>query len=188
MRAAFSLPSRKTAFESARRRGNGVCEAGRTRRLSEADRGSREARSPPARPRARSVSLPGGRPRRGVLAPKRLDHLPGGDCLYAAAPDRRIQRGQRAADPRQGAVGNLGPLGLVSREHVRGPIRRRRGRGQALVCAKTDELPRPRADLQARPEKLPRSAVAARRIRRGASLRAVGRDARLDARARIYPG
>ena len=34
-----------------------------------------------------------------------LDHLPGADRLYAPPPDRRLQRGQRAADPRQGRCG-----------------------------------------------------------------------------------
>ncbi len=85
-------------------------------------------------------------------------------------------------------VGDLGPLGLVPREHVRGAVGRRRGRRQALVCAEADELPGPCADLQARPEELPRPAVAACRIRRGASLRAIGRHARPDARARLHPG
>ena len=102
--------------------------------------------------------------------------------------DRRLQRGQRAADSRQGAVGNLRPLGLVPREHVRRAIGRRRGRGQALVRVKADELSRPCADLQARPEELSRPAAAAGRIRRRASLRAVGRDAWPDAGARLYPG
>ena len=73
------------------------------------------------------------------------------------------------------AVGDLRPLGLVPREHVRGAVGRRRGRGQALVCAEADELPGPCADLQARPEELSRPAVASGRVRRGASLRAVGR-------------
>ena len=114
---------------------HGVRQTGRPRRLSEADRGSREARPPQAGARARPVPLPGGRPRRGVLARQGLDHLPGADRLYAPPADRRLQRGQRAADPRQGAVGNLRPLGLVSREHVRRAVRRRRGRGQALVRA-----------------------------------------------------
>ena len=106
------------------------------------------------------------------------------DRLYAPPPDRRLQRGQRAADPRQGAVGNFRPLGLVPREHVRGAVGRRRGRGQALVCAQADELSGPCADLQAWLEELPRPALASCRIRRGASLRAVGRHARPDARAR----
>ena len=167
---------------------HGVRQAGRPRRLSEADRGSRKARPSQIGARARSVPLPGGRPRRGVLAPEGLDHLPGADRLYAPPPHRRLQRGQRAANSRQGAVGNLRPLGLVPREHVRGPIGRRRGRGQALVCAEADELSRPCADLQARPEELSRSAAAPGRIRRGAPLRAVGRDARADAGARLHPG
>ena len=115
-------------------------------------------------------------------------HLPGADRLYAPPPDRRLQRGQRAADARQVAVGDLRPLGLVPREHVRGAVGRRRGRGQALVRDQADELPGPCADLQARPEELSRSAAAAGRIRRGASLRAVRRDARADARARLHPG
>ena len=42
---------------------HGVRKTGRARRLSEADRGSRKARPPQARPRARSVSFPGGRSR-----------------------------------------------------------------------------------------------------------------------------
>jgi threonyl-tRNA synthetase len=70
----------------------------------------------------------------------------------------RLRRGQRPAAPRQVAVGDLGSLGLVPGEHVRGPVGRRRGRGQALVRHQADELPGPRADLQARPEELPRSA------------------------------
>ncbi len=51
-----------------------------------------------------------------------------------------------------------------------------------------DELSGPCADFQAWPEKLSRPAAAARRIRRGASLRAVRGDARPDAGARLYPG
>ncbi len=64
---------------------HGVRQAGRARRLPQADRGSREARPPQARPRARPVPFPGRRPGRGVLAPQGLDHLPGRDRLYAAA-------------------------------------------------------------------------------------------------------
>ena len=43
-------------------------QAGRARRLSQTDRGGREARPPQARPRDGPVPLPGGRPRHGVLA------------------------------------------------------------------------------------------------------------------------
>ncbi len=81
-----------------------------------------------------------------------------------------------------------GPLGLVPREHVRGAVGRRRGRGQALVRDQADELPGPRADLQARPEELSRPADTSGRIRHRPSLRAVRRDARADARARLHPG
>ncbi len=109
-------------------------------------------------------------PGRRVLARQGLDHIPGADRLYAPAACRRLQRGQCAADSRQVIVGNFRPLGLVSREHVRSAIGRRRGRGQTLVCVEADELPRPRPDLQARPEELSRPAIAPRRIRRRAPL------------------
>ncbi len=48
-------------------------------------------------------------------------------------------------------VGNVGPLAVVSRKHVRGAVGGRRSGRQALVRHQADELPRPRADLQARP-------------------------------------
>ena len=51
-----------------------------------------------------------------------------------------------------------------------------------------DELPRPHPDIQERPEIVSRSAVQDRRVRQGAPLRAVGRAARADARARLHPG
>ena len=70
----------------------------------------------------------------------------------------RLRRGQRAADARQVAVGDLRPLGLVPREHVRGAVGRRRDRGQALVRHQADELPGPHPDLQARAEDLSRPA------------------------------
>ena len=64
-----------------------------------------------------------------------------------------------------------------------------RGQGASSgLRAEADELPGPRADLQARAEELSRPADAARRVRRGAPLRAVGRAARPDARARLHAG
>ena len=89
----------------------------------QAARGSREARPPQARPRDGPVPLPGGRPRHGVLARQRLDHLPGDRRLHAPAAARRLSRGERAAAARQVAVGDLRPLGLVPREHVHGARR-----------------------------------------------------------------
>ena len=56
------------------------------------------------------------------------------------------------------------------------------------LLLQADELPRPCADLQARPEKLSRSALAHRRVRQGAPLRAVRRAAWPLARAPFHPG
>jgi len=56
------------------------------------------------------------------------------------------------------------------------------------VFAEADELPRPRADLQAWLEVLSRTADPSCRIRSRASLRAFGRVARPDARARLHAG
>ena len=66
------------------------------------------------------VPLPGGGAGHGVLAPEGLDDVPDADRLHAPAPRRRLPGGQRAAGARQAPVGDLRPLGLVSREHVHG--------------------------------------------------------------------
>ena len=102
--------------------------------------------------------------------------------------DDRLSGSQRAAGARQVAVGDLRPLGLVSRQHVQGDGRRRRYRRRPRLRAEADELPGPCPDLQARPEVLPRSADKACGIRQCPSLRAVGRAARADARARLHAG
>ena len=52
-----------------------------------------------------------------------LDDLPGARRLYAPPAQGRLRGGQRAAAPRQVAVGDLRPLGLVPREHVHGASR-----------------------------------------------------------------
>ena len=102
---------------------------------------------------------------------------------------RHLPGGQRAAAPRQVAVGDLRPLGLVPREHVHGAAGRRGDRRQRpRLRDQADELPRPHPDLQARAEDLPRPAAALRRVRRRAPLRAVRRAARAAARARLHPG
>ena len=82
------------------------------------------------------------------------------------------------------AVGRVRPHGDLPRRHVPGAAARRR---RAHLRHQADELPRPHPDLQERAEVLPRSAVQDRRIRQGAPLRAVGRAARTDARARLHP-
>ena len=114
--------------------------------LPQADRGGREARPSQARPRDGPVPLPGGGAGRGVLAPEGLGAVPEPDQLHPPAAERgRLSRGERAADPRQVAVGGVGPLGDLPREHVH-----HRDRGRARVRHQADELPGPRADLQAR--------------------------------------
>ena len=139
-----------------------------------------------ARPRNGSVSFPGGSARLGVLAPQRLDAVPDAGKLYPPPPDgRRLCRGQRAAAHRFLALGRLRPYGDVPRRHVPGAAARG---GRAHLRGQADELPRPHPDFQERPQILSRSAVQDLRIRQGAPLRAVGRAARADARARLHPG
>ncbi len=58
--------------------------------------------------------------------------------------DRELRRGERTSSARQGAVGNVGPLGLVQGTHVRHRDGRRPG-----VCNKTNELPGSCANFQA---------------------------------------
>ena len=163
-----------------------VRQAGRARRLSQADRGSGEARPSQARPGNGSVSFPGRSARLGVLAPERLDAVPDAGELYPPPADRRrLCRSQRAAADRFLVVGRFRPHGDIPRRHV--PGRAAQG-GRAHLRDQADELPRPHPDFQERAEILSRSAVQDRRIRQGAPLRAVRRAARADARARLHPG
>ena len=102
-------------------------QAGRARRLSQADRGSGKARPPQARPRDGSVSFPGRGARLGVLASEGLDAVPDAGELHPPPPDRRrLCRGQRAAADRFIAVGRVRPHGDVPRRHVPGRSRARR--------------------------------------------------------------
>ena len=160
------------------------------RRLSEAARGGREARSPPARPRDGPVSFPGRGAGLGLLASEGLDAVPDAGRLHAPASrgDYQEVNAPQVLDKHLWEIS--GPLGLVSREHVHVPPGRRRGRdrGFARFRAEAHELPRPCADLQARPALLSRAAAAFRGIRRGQSLRAVGRAAWPDARALLHAG
>ena len=103
-------------------------QTGGARRLSEAARRGGEARPPPAGARDGPVPFPGGGAGHGVLAPQGLDAVPDPHRLHAAAAGGGLPGGQRAAGARQASVGDLRPLGLVSREHVHGAPRRRRRR------------------------------------------------------------
>ena len=159
------------------------------RGLSPRAGGGREARPPQARPRDGPVPFPGGGAGRRLLARQGLDHVPAADRLHAPpARQARLPGGERAAAARQVAVGNVRPLGLVQGGHVRRHVGGRDDRGRPGLRHQADELPRPRADLQARAAVLPRTAAAAGRIRQCPPLRAVGRAARPDARARLHAG
>ena len=91
-----------------------------------AHRGSREARPPPDRPRDGPLPSAGRSRRHGVLASQGLDVLAHARELPPAqARGRRLCRGEDAAARRPQAVGGVGPLGEVPREHV---SQRERGR------------------------------------------------------------
>ena len=82
-------------------------------------RGGGEARPSPARPRDGPLPPAGRGGRHGVLAPQGLDALAHARELpRGAARGRRLCRGEDAAARRPQAVGGVGPLGEVPREHV----------------------------------------------------------------------
>ena len=163
---------------------HGLGQRRRPQGLSASARRGREARPSPLGPRDGPVPLPGRGARCRVLASEGLGAVPGADRLYAPAPaGLGLCRGELPRHARPRAVGAVGPLGEVRREHVH-----HRDAGRARLLLQADELPRPCADLQAWAEELSRSAVAHRRIRQGASLRAVGGAAWAAARASLHAG
>ncbi len=90
----------------------GLPEPPETQGLPALPRGSGKARPPPPRPRDAPLPLPGGGAGHGVLAPRRLDHLPRAGRLHAPPPHRgRLSRDQDAPGRRPQAVGGLRPLG-----------------------------------------------------------------------------
>ena len=100
--------------------------------LPASHRGSREARPPPDRPRDGPVPSAGRLGRHGLLASQGLDVLAHARELPAAqARGRRLCRGEDAAAQRPQAVGGVGPLGEVPREHV---SQRERGRPARVHC------------------------------------------------------
>ena len=140
------------------------------RRAPRAARAGARARPPAARSPARPVPL-----RRAVAGVAVLASEGDGDLQRArgSPPPRecaaRLPRGEDAADLRQGAVGDLGPLGEVPREHVPDPDRRR-----AHLRRQADELPRAHAAVRQPAAELPRPTAALRRGRAAASQRARG--------------
>ena len=174
-------PNRADAAADLRHR---LGHRGRAQGLPAPAGGSREARPPQARPRDGPVPFPGGGAGLGVLAPEGLDAVPDAHRLHAPPPRRgRLQRGQLSRHDGEELLGALRPLGELSRDDVLNGASRR-----AHLLLQADELPRPRADLQARPQELSRLAAEDLRVRQGAPLRAVGRHARPPARAPLHAG
>ena len=118
-----------------------------SRRVSRAARGGAPPRPSPARRAARPVPLRRALARLRVLAPEgdgRLQRARGRPAARERAA--RLPRGEDAAHLRQGALGDLGPLGEVPREHVPDPDRRR-----ARLRDQADELPGAHAPFRKRP-------------------------------------
>ena len=117
--------------------------AGRSRRAPRAPRGGAQARPSPARRAARPLPPRGDLAGLAVLAPEGDGDL---ERARGRAPARerasRLRRGEDTADLRQGALGAVGPLGEVPREHVPDP------RGRPDLRDQADELPGAHAALR----------------------------------------
>ena len=144
---------------------------------------ARAQRPPPARPAARAVQLLRRLARGGLLAPGRDRGVQrAGRAQPRDGPRARLRRGQDAADLRQLAVEDLGPLGQVPREHVRHRVRGPADGDQA------DELPRPLPALLAAAPLLPGPAGALLGAGPAAPPRAERHAARAAARPPLRPG
>ena len=149
----------------------------------EAARGGARARPPQARPRARPVHAVRPLARLAVLAAERHAHLERADEAVAGHQRRaRLHRGAHADPLRRRAVEAVGPLGRLPRQHVL------HGRGGEAHGPQAHELPRARADLQARPPLLPRPADPLRRAGARPPPRAERHAPRPPARAPHHPG
>ena len=163
---------------------HGVGEEGGAGRLPADARGSREARPPQARPRARPVPLPGRGAGHGVLASEGLGDLAAGRAVHAPRlPGQRLPGGARRRRSSTARCGSAPGTGRTTSENMFTTESEKRD-----LRPEADELPGPRADLQLQPAQLSRAAAALRRVRRLPSQRAVGRAARHHARARLHAG
>src|SRR5207253_8265481 len=95
----------------------------------------------------------------------------------------RLCRGEDAAHLRQGALGHVGPLGEVPREHVPDPARRRPG-----LRAEADELPGAHAALREHATELSRAPAPLCRGCAAPPERARRRPARAHPRAPCHAG
>ena len=125
-----------------------------TRRLSAARRRGREARPPQDRQGDGSLPHSGRSRRPGLLAPEGLDALSRTveNYIRRKIEQGRLPRGEDPAADRPQALGRVGPLGELSPQHVHRRGRRGRRPRSAHSRGQADELPGPRADLQAGPE------------------------------------
>ena len=118
-----------------------------------------------------------------VLAAERHAHLERADEAVAGHQRRaRLHRGAHADPLRRRAVEAVGPLARLPRPHVL------HGRGGEGHGPQAHELPRARADLQARPPLLPRPPDPLRRAGARPPARAERHAARPAARAPHHPG
>ena len=154
--------------------------------LPDAAGGGREARPPQDRQGTGPVPLPGRGAGRGVLASEGLDAVPDADRLHARVPERgRLAGSQRARNHGRRSCGSSPGT----------------WRSSARTCS-SRETPDERKFYAIKPMNCPghiqifnqglRSyrdlPLRFARVRQGASLRAVGRAARPDARARLHAG
>ncbi len=117
--------------------GTAFLSRGRPQGAPAADRGGEEARPPQAGARAGALHLPPVGARRHLLARQGHDALQHARRLHArGAVPRRLPGGEDADHLQQGALGDLGPLAALPREHVPRALVRRRGDGP-----QGDELP-----------------------------------------------
>ena len=132
---------------------------------------------------ARPVQLPRRQPRLRLLAsqgPEAVAHARG---RHARAPGPPRLPGDQHADPGpQEAVGAVGPLGPLQREHVQG------GGGGPDLQPQAHELPREHVHLQEPHPVLPGPAAAPQRVRPAAPQRAVRGTVGPHARAPLHPG
>ncbi|MNT14041.1 hypothetical protein D3C72_1490300 [compost metagenome] len=109
---------------------HGLCHQGRAGCLSPHDGGGRKARPPQDRAGNGPLPLPARGAGERLLASARLCHLqPDGGLYPAAAEFIGLCGGEDPATDEFQVLGNVRPLGQVSREHVRG-ARRSAGNGR----------------------------------------------------------
>ena len=133
---------------------------------------------------ARALHVPPVGAGRRVLARQGHDALQHARQLHARrALPGRLPGSQDADHLQQGALGDLRPLGALSREHVPREVVRRRGDG-----AEGDELPRPLPHLRQRDPQLQGPAAALSRADAAAPQRSVGRAVGPDARPPVLAG